>query len=141
VSRICILCFFFFQAEDAIRDRNVTGVQTCALPISDDVRDSPALDVATRLAGQGARVVVTDPIASDNASIVHPELTVKEDFNEALQGAEAVALLTEWPEYKELDPFQVAELVDVPYIFDGRNVLNPQRWRDAGWTFRGFGRP
>lgn len=127
--------------DGQLSGRRIAILGAAFKPGTDDVRDSPALDVATRLAGQGARVVVTDPIASDNASIVHPELTVKEDFNEALQGAEAVALLTEWPEYKELDPFQVAELVDVPYIFDGRNVLNPQRWRDAGWTFRGFGRP
>src|SRR5699024_4530034 len=127
--------------DGQLSGRRIAILGAACKPGTHDVRDSPALDVATRLAGQGARVVVTDPIASDNASIVHPELTVKEDFNEALQGAEAVALLTEWPEYKELDPFQVAELVDVPYIFDGRNVLNPQRWRDAGWTFRGFGRP
>jgi len=73
--------------------------------------------------------------------ILYPELEAVADVNEALTGAEAVALLTEWPEYKQMDPSQTIKQVSDPYIFDGRNVLNPEQWRSAGWSYRGFGRP
>ena len=110
-------------------------------PGSDDVRDSPALDVAAALHRKGAVVVVHDPKAIENARRRHPELTYVESASEALRGADAVLLLTHWPEYVSLDPEASGTLVAERHILDGRNVLEPAAWRAAGWTYRALGRP
>lgn len=110
-------------------------------PNSDDIRDSPALDVAVRLKGLGADVICTDPKAIDNARARHPQLAFTSVVGDALRDAEAVVLLTEWPEYRELDPRSTAAAVASPLVVDGRNVLDPAAWRAAGWTYVGLGRP
>jgi UDPglucose 6-dehydrogenase len=110
-------------------------------PDSDDVRDSPALDVAVRLNGLGAHVIATDPEAIPNSIRLHPQLGFATDTRDALHGADAVVLVTEWKEYRDLDPHDVARLVREKLILDGRNVLDPAAWRGAGWTYRGMGRP
>ncbi|MFD1715620.1 UDP-glucose dehydrogenase family protein [Amnibacterium flavum] len=110
-------------------------------PDSDDVRDSPALDVAVRLNGLGAHVIATDPEAIPNSIRLQPQLGFATDTHDALHGADVVVLVTEWKEYRELDPVTVGDLVREKVIIDGRNVLDPGRWRDAGWTYRGMGRP
>ena len=110
-------------------------------PNSDDIRDSPALDVAVQLRGLGVRVRATDPQAIDNSRRAHPQLHFTEDVNKALQDADAVVLVTEWKQYKELDPVALRALVKTPMIIDGRNCLDPAVWRAAGWTYRGLGRP
>ena len=109
-------------------------------PESDDVRDSPALDVAVRLNGLGARVIATDPQAIPNSIRMHPQLGFATDTLDALHGADAVVLVTEWDEYRNLDPDDVAKLVRTRIILDGRNVLDADRWRAAGWEYRGMGR-
>ncbi len=110
-------------------------------PDSDDVRDSPALDVAVRLKGLGADVVTTDPRAIENARTRHPQLHYEASTEEALRDAEAVILLTEWAQYRDLDPEWAAGLVASAVIIDGRNTLDPRAWRAAGWTYSGLGRP
>ncbi len=110
-------------------------------PDSDDVRDSPALDVAVRLRGLGAEVVATDPRGIETARRRHPQLGYVEGLEDALRGAELVALMTEWQEYRDLDPTEVARLVARHTVIDARNVLDPGSWRAAGWTYRGMGRP
>jgi len=110
-------------------------------PDSDDVRDSPALDVAVRLNGLGAHVVATDPAAIPNSLRLQPQLGFATDTLDALHGADVVVLVTEWKEYRELDPIEVGKLVKDKLIIDGRNVLDPAAWRNAGWTYRGMGRP
>ena len=111
-------------------------------PHSDDVRDSPALDVAIQLKGLGANVVVTDPAALRNASRVHPQLTYSDDLDETLRDADAVIVVTEWDEYRrDLTPEHAAALVSGKIVVDGRNCLDAERWRDAGWTYLGMGRP
>jgi UDPglucose 6-dehydrogenase len=110
-------------------------------PDSDDVRDSPALDVAVQLKGLGAEVIATDPEGVENARRRHPQLAYTSSTAEALRGAELVVLATEWNEFRALDPAEASALVAVPSIIDGRNVLDPARWRAAGWTYRGIGRP
>ena len=110
-------------------------------PNSDDVRDSPALDVAEQMRAQGADVVVTDPHAIENARAAHPELGFAESALEAATGADLVLLLTEWAEYIALDPEAIGEVVRQRRIFDGRLALNPATWRDAGWVYRSLGRP
>lgn len=110
-------------------------------PHSDDIRDSPALDVAVRLHGLGSLVSVTDPQAIENARRIHPQLSFTQSVEEALSGADAVIVVTEWDEYRrELDPAAAGELVSIKTIVDGRNCLDPSAWRDAGWAYRGMGR-
>jgi UDPglucose 6-dehydrogenase len=110
-------------------------------PDSDDVRDSPALDVAVRLHGLGAKVIATDPAAIPNSIGLHPQLGFATDIDDALHGADAVVLVTEWREFRELDPDVAGRLVRQKLVVDGRNVLEPARWRAAGWTYHGMGRP
>jgi len=111
-------------------------------PHSDDVRDSPALDVAVRLHGLGVGVVATDPAAIETARTRHPQLSYATDAAAAILGADVVVLVTEWPEYSDLDPIATRSLAGTdPVIIDGRNVLDPASWRSAGWAYRGMGRP
>ena len=110
-------------------------------PDSDDVRDSPALDVAVRLHGLGAKVIATDPAAIPNSIRLHPQLGFATDIDDALHGADAVVLVTEWQQFRDLDPVATGSLVRQKLVIDGRNVLQPTTWRDAGWTYRGMGRP
>ncbi|AGW42341.1 UDP-glucose 6-dehydrogenase [Leifsonia xyli subsp. cynodontis DSM 46306] len=109
-------------------------------PHSDDIRDSPALDVATRLAARGAIVTATDPEAVPNASLRAPQLAFAANAHEAVAGADVVVLITEWPEFTGLDPAELGELVAHRRVIDGRNALDPVAWRAAGWEYRGLGR-
>ena len=123
-------------------ERKITVLGAAFKPHSDDIRDSPALDVAVRLHGLGAHVTVTDPAAIENARRVHPQLTYVADRDDALRGADAVIVVTEWDEYRrELDPGHAAALAAGRIIVDGRNCLDASAWRDAGWTYLGMGRP
>jgi UDPglucose 6-dehydrogenase len=110
-------------------------------PESDDVRDSPALSIAAQLQLQGAVVTVTDPKALANAAKRFPELHYEPETNNAVEKADALLLLTEWQEYRNLDPYELSGRVSSLRILDGRNVLNAEKWRAAGWTYRGLGRP
>jgi len=121
--------------------QRITVLGAAFKPESDDVRDSPALSIAAQLQLQGAVVTVTDPEALNNAARRFPELHYEESRDTALQRADALLLLTEWREYRDLDPYEAAAIVASPKILDGRNVLNPSKWRAAGWTYRGLGRP
>ncbi len=110
-------------------------------PNSDDIRDSPALDVAASIQKQGAAVCLYDPEAMDNARVKHPELGYRESAVEAARGADIVLHLTEWSEFREMDPAVLSDVVAQKHIVDGRNALDPEKWRDAGWTYRALGRP
>jgi len=110
-------------------------------PNSDDVRDSPALTVADMLERAGAGVVVTDPQGIDNARAARPNLEFAADVLDAARGADVVLLGTEWAEYRALDPEVLGRVVAERRVLDGRNVLDPARWRAAGWTYRALGRP
>ncbi|MDN5593753.1 MAG: UDP-glucose/GDP-mannose dehydrogenase family protein [Brevibacterium aurantiacum] len=121
--------------------KKITVLGAAFKPNSDDVRDSPALAVARLIATQGGVVTVTDPQAIDNAAKTFPELNYVADASQALAGADAVLLLTEWQEYRDLDPVATASLVAGKVLIDGRNVLTPEVWRSAGWTYRALGRP
>lgn len=110
-------------------------------PASDDVRDSPALSIAAQLQLQGAVVTVTDPKALTNAAKRFPELHYEEDLDRAVSHADVLLLLTEWEQYINLDPYELGTRVSSLRILDGRNVLDAAKWRAAGWTYRGLGRP
>ena len=126
----------------AVHGRRVTVLGAAFKPHSDDVRDSPALHVATRLHGLGAVVTVTDPAAIENARRVSPQLTYVHDRDEALRDADAVVLVTEWDQYRrELSPPHLATLTAGRVIVDGRNGLDAAAWRAAGFAYYGMGRP
>ncbi len=107
---------------------------------SDDVRDSPALDVAATLHARGVRVRVYDPAAMPNARRVCPELDYCESALAACRGADAVLVLTDWQEFAALDPFELSEVVASRRVLDGRLVLDPDKWRAADWDFHALGR-
>ncbi|KIZ19100.1 UDP-glucose dehydrogenase family protein [Streptomyces natalensis] len=110
-------------------------------PDSDDVRDSPALNVAGQIHLQGGQVTVYDPKGMANARRVFPTLGYADSAPEAARGADVVLHLTEWSEFRELDPAALADVVSERRILDGRNALDPGLWRKAGWTYRALGRP
>ncbi|WP_309095560.1 UDP-glucose/GDP-mannose dehydrogenase family protein [Streptomyces sp.] len=110
-------------------------------PDSDDVRDSPALNVAGQIHLQGGQVTVYDPKGMDNARRVFPTLGYADSALEAVRGADIVLHLTEWREFRELDEEALGEVAAARVILDGRNALDPERWRKAGWTYRAMGRP
>jgi len=110
-------------------------------PNSDDIRDSPALDVAATIQRQGAAVCVYDPAAMDNARELYPELGYRDSTFAAARGADLVLHLTEWAEFREMDPAALGEVVAQRLLVDGRNALDPLAWRAAGWTYRALGRP
>lgn len=126
-------------------DHSLIGVRVCVLgaafkPNSDDVRDSPALNVAGSLSLAGAHVTVYDPQAMKNAQRVFPTLAYAPTAREALRGAQVVILATEWQEFRDLDPRDTADLVERRNLIDARNVLDLARWREAGWTVSALGR-
>ncbi|MEV8370937.1 UDP-glucose/GDP-mannose dehydrogenase family protein [Microbacterium sp. NPDC064584] len=128
--------------EGNVFEKKITVLGAAFKPHSDDIRDSPALDVAVRLRGLGADVTVTDPEAIANARRVHPQLRYVQDRDEALTDADAVVVVTEWDEYRrQLAPEHASTLARGRLIIDGRNCLDPAAWRAAGWTYYGMGRP
>ena len=126
--------------DGSIIGRRIAVLGAAFKPNSDDVRDSPALDVAAQLSLEGADVVITDPQANRNGSLLRPDLKFVESVEEAAFGADVIMLLTEWAEYVALSPDDLSALVSHRRILDGRNALNPTRWRNAGWTYRALGR-
>ncbi|MFF8832667.1 UDP-glucose dehydrogenase family protein [Streptomyces sp. NPDC015131] len=134
------------MAREALGDGTFLGKRVAVLgaafkPDSDDVRDSPALNVAGQIHLQGGQVTVYDPKGMDNARRLFPTLGYADSALEAVRGADVVLHLTEWREFRELDPARLGEVVASRVVLDGRNALDPERWRAAGWTFRAMGRP
>lgn len=129
------------QCGGSIVGRRIALLGAAFKPDSDDVRDSPALSVAAQMQLQGAQVVTTDPQAIDNARKKWPDLIFAPTVEETVRDAELVIVLTEWPEYVSLDPAGLSPLVAARSVIDGRNCLDPVRWRSAGWTYRALGRP
>ena len=110
-------------------------------PESDDCRDSPALAVAGQIQLQGAEVTVYDPRGMDNARALFPTLGYAASAVEACEAADLVLHLTEWAEFREMDPSVLSAVVAERRIIDARNALDPVRWREAGWTYGALGRP
>lgn len=126
-------------SED-LKGKKISILGAAFKPDSDDVRDSPALDIAVQIQAAGAIVTVHDPKAINNARERYPVLNFSEDIEECLSGADLVLHLTEWKVYRELDPAKLLGLVASPIIIDGRNALDRDLWRAAGWKFRALGR-
>jgi UDPglucose 6-dehydrogenase len=109
-------------------------------PDSDDVRDSPALDIAAQLQAAGATIVVHDPKGIEPARKRFPHLDYAERVTDCVKGADAILHLTEWKEYRELDPAVIGQLVKSKFLIDGRNALDRDKWRAAGWRVHALGR-
>ncbi|MCZ4122853.1 UDP-glucose dehydrogenase family protein [Streptomyces sp. H39-S7] len=133
-------------AREAVGGSSFLGKRIAVLgaafkPDSDDVRDSPALNVAGQIHLQGGQVTVYDPKGMDNARLLFPTLGYAPTALDAVRGADVVLHLTEWREFRELDAEALGEVAATRHIIDGRNALSPELWRSAGWTFRAMGRP
>ena len=126
--------------SDNLAGKKIAVLGAAFKPDSDDVRDSPALDIAAQIAAAGAVVTIHDPKAIAPAKKRFPALGFSEDIEGALKGADLVLHLTEWKVYRELDPVKMAKLVANPIIIDGRNALDREAWTAAGWKFRALGR-
>src|SRR5690349_2496954 len=123
------------ECGGSIAGRRIAVLGAAFKPHSDDVRDSPALNVAAQMQLQGALVVVTDPKAIPNAAKKWPDLQFADTVEEAIVGAELVLVLTEWPEYVGIDPVEAKTMVGEARVLDGRNCLDAEAWRAAGWHY------
>jgi len=128
------------QELGELKDKKILMLGLSFKPDSDDMRDSPALDVALRLAQAGATVTVHDPVSLIALGERHPELAREPDLRAAAQGQELVILGTEWSEYQAIDPTAFGDLVANKSIIDGRNVLDVAQWQAAGWRLIALGR-
>jgi UDPglucose 6-dehydrogenase len=126
-------------AGGSFAGRNVAVLGAAFKPDTDDVRDSPALDVARAIRAAGAVVRVHDPRATYNARRACPDLDYVEEAIKACEAADVVLHLTEWSEYRDIDPAQLLSVVRTPCILDGRNVLPLAEWQAAGWTVQALG--
>jgi UDPglucose 6-dehydrogenase len=125
---------------------DVAGKQVAVLgaafkPNSDDIRDSPSLAISGRLADEGAVVTVHDPVAMPNAARVRPDLRYADSVHDAANGADIVLHLTEWADYRGIDPEALRSIVANPVLIDGRCTFDADAWRAAGWTVLVPGRP
>lgn len=123
----------------SVHGKNIALLGATFKPDSDDVRDSPALDVGARLYGEGADVRVYDPRGNSNSSKRFPRLDYQESVSAAVEGADLVLIMTEWKEFLELDPIGLSSVVANPIVVDGRNVLDRGAWVEAGWEFHALG--
>lgn len=126
--------------SDDLVGKKVAVLGAAFKPDSDDVRDSPALDISAQIQAAGAHVTVHDPKAISNAQKRFPGLNFSQDINSTLMDAEIVLHLTEWKIYRDIDPKQVKKVVKTAIMIDGRNALDRELWRSAGWKFRALGR-
>ena len=126
--------------SDDLQGKKVAILGAAFKPDSDDVRDSPALDIAAQIQAAGAIVTVHDPKAIANAQKRFPALNFADDVNTTLKDAEIVLHLTEWKIYREIDPVKFKSIVKNPIVIDGRNALDRELWQSAGWKFRALGR-
>ena len=109
-------------------------------PNTDDMREAPSLDIAKGLLEQGARVRAYDPVAMSIAGPLLPGIEMVGDPYSLAEGSDALVVLTEWNEFKQLDLDRVRSLTRRPVLFDGRNIYEPKKMRQLGFTYRGFGR-
>jgi len=123
----------------SVLNRRIGVLGAAFKPLTDDVRDSPALNVAAALHLRGAQVVIYDPEANETAKRMFPTLSYAESMDEVVADADAVLVLTEWDEFRSSDPAALRAIVGSPSIIDARNCLDAGAWRAAGWSYVGLG--
>ena len=125
----------------SLAGRKVALLGLAFKPNTDDMRSASSLVLGARLQGEGATVAAYDPVAEETARRELPNVEMAGSAAEALEGADAAILVTEWPEFAELDWETLAGRMATPLIVDGRNFLDPDRLTEAGFTYEGIGRP
>lgn len=128
------------QELGSLSGKAITMLGISFKPDSDDLRDSPALEISQRLTALGARVTVHDPVSLTPLATRSPELLREEDLYKAVTNAQLVILGTEWKMYREIDPVALGKVVATKTIIDGRNVLDVAAWQAAGWRVIALGR-
>jgi UDPglucose 6-dehydrogenase len=123
-----------------LKSKRVLVLGAAFKPDSDDIRDSPALEIALLAHRAGAEVIIHDPVSLPGVAIKHPELNGQADLTKAFDSVDAAVLATEWKEYRELDPNIVSAVVSNKLIVDGRNVLDVAKWQQAGFRVLALGR-
>jgi UDPglucose 6-dehydrogenase len=126
---------------DDVAGKRIAVLGAAFKPNSDDIRDSPSLAISGRLADEGAIVAVHDPVAMANAARVRPDLRYADSVHDAAEGADLILHLTEWTDYRAIDPEALRSIVASPVLIDGRCTLDAAAWRAAGWTVLVPGRP
>src|SRR5215475_4002341 len=127
-------------------DGSVAGLKVAVLgltfkPNTDDMRDAPSLDIVPALQAAGAQIVAFDPEGMKEAARLMPSVTFAESAYDAVSGADVLVVITEWPEFRGLDPHRIKQAMRQPRIVDLRNIFDPQQMRDLGFTYEGIGRP
>jgi UDPglucose 6-dehydrogenase len=109
-------------------------------PNTDDMRDAPAIDIANALVEAGAKVRAYDPVARQTAAPLVPNVDICDDVYKMADGCDALVVVTEWNEFKQLDLEKVKDLLKSPVIYDGRNIYDPEVMYEAGFTYQSIGR-
>ena len=109
-------------------------------PNTDDMRDAPAIDVISLLVNDGAKITAFDPVAMKNAKKILPDIEYAEEAYDALNDADLMIVLTDWNEFKELDFEEIKKKMKSPNIIDGRNIYDPQKLKELGFSYIGVGR-
>jgi UDPglucose 6-dehydrogenase len=109
-------------------------------PNTDDMREAPSIDIAQMLVDGGATVRAYDPVAAENAHGILPAITMVDDPYDMAKDSDALVVITEWNEFKQLDLERIRNLMKTPILFDGRNVYDPAEVRSLGFSYRGVGR-
>ena len=123
-----------------VKEKQVAVLGLAFKPHTDDIRESPALDVLQWLCQQGASVRAYDPVAMNNVRALHPQVTYCESAYEAVEGVDAMLVLTEWEEFAALDPARLRSLMRHPIVVDGRNLFSPATMAAAGFEYYSIGR-
>ena len=123
-----------------VKGKTIAVLGLAFKPNTDDMRYAPAIDVIEYLQGEGAAIRAFDPQAMKEAAHLLPKITLCKDPYEAARGADCLAILTEWNEFKELDFKRIKKLLRQPLVIDGRNIYDPKRMRALGFRYLGMGR-
>jgi UDPglucose 6-dehydrogenase len=129
------------QALWIIKDKKIGALGLAFKANTDDIRFSPAIEVIGRLQAQGARISASDPQAMERTRSIFPDINYSHDPYDVAKGAEALLILTEWPEYRSLDWDRIRTSMARPLLLDGRNLLDPSKMEALGFEYYSFGRP
>ena len=140
-QREAVVALALEALDGSVLNKSIGVLGAAFKPETDDVRDSPALNVAAALHLRGAQVKVFDPAAAETARRTFPTLTYVSSTEDAVEATDVVLVLTEWKQFLDADPAALAALTSRPRVIDARGKLDPEAWREAGWEFRGLGRP
>ncbi len=135
--------FFFRKIKETLwilEEKKVAVLGLAFKPNTDDMRSAPSVRIIRRLLEEGAKVRAYDPKAMEKAKADLPDIEYCRDPYEAAEGAEALVILTEWNEFKEMDLARMKELLHQPIIIDGRNIYDPEQMAQLGFTYRSVGR-